>query len=247
MAVQRRIEGTLTRSIVGEFSDRSVKSARSYICYGNSDEEPTIGRVMSFVEKTATDKFGVPVTFTAAKMEVGSESTVCGILVEPKEHVIQGFKTGRTIHDGTVADVAVVGHISVFAKTSVVAGGVVYVDAVGNLGDETLDNAIGTLLGAHWLRTADIADGESEVMTEISIDHPSFLSAEEDGGPSTQSEDDGEDVDNPPPLSSSEDTANETPESDGEVEPSDGADSDVTDEGDASPETGDADSEAEEE
>lgn len=153
MALQTKINGSLVAGIVGEFSDNSPKTARAYTTLAKGDVLPTFGKLFSFKDQSVVDDSGMTVNVTYAQIGAGSDSTTMGILVNPKEHYIVGFKTGRTIADKTVGTIATRGHIWVLTTTPVVAGAAVAVDANGNLGSANLTGKTGTVSGAMWLRT----------------------------------------------------------------------------------------------
>lgn len=180
MALQTKINGSLVSGIVGEFSDMSPKTARNYLVYGLDDTKGAeFGKFFSFLEKTVDESTGAVVT--CAKQGLASNATLMGIFVNPKEHFTIGFKTARCVSPnvvdgkiaGTSGTIATRGHIWVYASTATVAGGKVYVDANGNLGDSSL--ADGTeVKGAQWLKTTRaLAEGETEILSEVAIDMPS--------------------------------------------------------------------------
>lgn len=160
MGVQKKIYGTQVPGILGEFSDDSVKSARAYLCFGKdgpaapeSQNLPGFGKFFSFGSVTVDASTGA--TKTVAVQGVAANGVALGILVNPKEHVIVGFKTGRTMFqngvNGTIADR---GHIWVFANAPTTAGGDVYTDVDGN----TLVSGATKVEGAKWLKTSDVSE-----------------------------------------------------------------------------------------
>ena len=168
MALQTKVQSSFVPGIVGEFSDNSPKVARQYLTYGvGGTADPAFGKVFSFLEKTVDAATGAAVT--AAQQGVVNGKAVMGILVNPKEHYIVGFKTGRTIANGTAATIATCGHIWVFAKTATVAGDDVYIDANGDLYGASATGRY-PLSGAKWLKTTRaLATGETEILSEVAI------------------------------------------------------------------------------
>ena len=155
MALQTKILGRQVAGIVGEFSDTSVKSARQYLTYGvGGTADPQFGKLFAFVEKTIE---GASVG-TVAQQGAASGAKLMGILVNPKEHYIVGFNTGRSIANGTAAMIATRGHVWVFATDDVTAGGKVYTDNDGNLYGTATGHT--EVKGAQWLKTTD-ADFQS--------------------------------------------------------------------------------------
>lgn len=171
MALQTKINGRLVRGIVGEFADSAPKSATSYIVFGKNDSsKPTFGKFFSLVEKALST--GSSAKTTVAVQGVGAaDSFAMGILVNPKEHFTHGFVTTLEMDAGLSGEIATVGHIYVLASTDVDAGAPVYVDANGNVGDDTLANSI-EVVGAKFLLTATIEDGKTTVLTKVGISNP---------------------------------------------------------------------------
>lgn len=176
MALQTKINGRLVPGIVGEFSDDSPKTGRNYFVFGKDDaSKPTFGKFFAFAEK-ALDS-GSAVKTTVAKQGVSASTWTMGILVNPKEHYVIGFKTARTCENGSSGTIATRGHIWVMASTKTIAGGDVYADADGNIGDSTLASGV-KVNGARWLKTVALADGATEVLSEIAIDNPAVVNEE---------------------------------------------------------------------
>lgn len=172
MALQTVINGRLVPGIAGEFSDTSVKSARQYLVYGkDADSKPTFGKFFSLQEKAVNS--GSSEKTTVAVQGIGTDSWAMGILVNPKEHFTHGFVTTLEMDAATAGTIATRGHIWVMAKTTVVAGEPVYVDANGDLGDETLASST-KVIGAKWLKSVALATGKTEVLAEVAIDNPTL-------------------------------------------------------------------------
>ena len=180
MALQKKINGTLVAGIVGEFSDASPKTGRAYITYGKDETSlPEFGKFFSFTEVALST--GSSAKTTCAKQGVGTDTWSMGILVNPKEHFQIGFINKKTMaQSGISATIATRGHIWVMANTKTVAGADVYADADGNLGDKTLASGV-KVNGAKWLKSVALADGATEVLSEISIDNPSLNGSEGPG------------------------------------------------------------------
>lgn len=186
MSLQKVINGRLVEGIVGEFSDSAPKTARAYITFGKDETSlPEFGKMFSFARK-ALD------TGSSAKTDVAVQGTspdswAMGILVNPKEHYVIGFTTSRTMQkSGVSATIATRGHIWVMANTDTVAGAPVYTNANGDLGNDTLEG--GTKVnGARWLKTVNLADDKTEVLSEVEIDTPALDGA---AGPESVGESD---------------------------------------------------------
>lgn len=156
MALQKVVNGSLVPGVVGEFSDGAVKEARAYMVVGTDGKKPAeFGKFFSFAVAeldASTLTFG-----TMAKQGITSGAKAMGILVNPKEHYVVGFKTSRSIPSGTTATVANRGHIWVFVNESVTAGGAVYAKADGT---PTAISSGNTLVkGAKWLNTVTVGEG----------------------------------------------------------------------------------------
>lgn len=148
MALPQKVNSSMPRGIVGEFSDNSPKSVRAYMTLN----KPKFGALCSLVENGVA---GTSDTVVAAQKGGIAAGKKVGILVGPKEHYQVGFVSGqKTLAADEVASIAFRGHIWVPGVAGATAGGAVYVDADGNLKATAAEGDL-VLKGACWLKKAE--------------------------------------------------------------------------------------------
>lgn len=121
MALQSTVNVKQGFGLVGEFYDNSPRRAHAYILKTNSSQVPVIGRAF-----TATSNEG--------EAKIGGTGVFKGILVSPKEHVVQGLSASLDLADGTVGTLCTFGHIIVKVASAVAEGnGAQYNNTTGEI------------------------------------------------------------------------------------------------------------------